>query len=133
MTERGNTSNTGNTNNIDVFRGEIMAAKKSNRDLKEILDKIPQDKQLIAAELVEELTFMRETLSDLKKQIKASGTVEHFKQGAQDFLRESPALKAYNTTVQRYSVMYRQLTDLMGKTQEAEKSNAVYDFLKEGF
>jgi len=110
-----------------------MAAKKTKTDLKEILDKIPQDKQLIAAELVEELTFMRETLSELKKQIKASGTVEHFEQGSQSFLRESPALKAYNTTVQRYSVMYRQLTDLMGKTQEAEKSNAVYDFLKEGF
>lgn len=109
-----------------------MAGRRTKADLKEILDKIPQDKQLIGAELVEELSFMRDTLKDLKKQIKESGTVEHFTQGKQDFLRESPALKAYNTTVQRYSVMYRQLTDLMGKTQEAEKSNAVYDFLKEG-
>lgn len=52
--------------------------------------------------------------------------------GKQSFMRESPALKSYNTTVQRYSVMYRQLTDLIGKSAEAEKSNAVYDFIKEG-
>ena len=74
---------------------------------------------------------MEKTLERLRIQISETGEVEHFQQGKQDFLRESPALKAYNTTVQRYSVMYRQLADLMGKSAEAEKSNAVYDFLKE--
>ena len=74
---------------------------------------------------------MEQTLERLKAQIVETGELEHFQQGNQDFLRESPALKAYNTTVQSYSEMYRQLTDLMGKSAEAEKSNAVYDFLKE--
>lgn len=98
----------------------------------EILNKIPEDKRAIGEKLVAELTFLEQTLARLKKTIGEYGEVEHFQQGKQDFLRESPALKAYNTTVQRYSVMYRQLTDLMGKSPEAEKSNAVYDFLKEG-
>ncbi len=75
---------------------------------------------------------MTETLEDLKKNIRESGTVEHFKQGKQDFLRENPALKSYNTTIQRYSLLYRQLSDLAGKSPEAEKSNPVYDFIKEG-
>lgn len=99
---------------------------------KKILKNIPEDKQPIAAKLIEELTFMETTLKKLRKQIEDYGEVEEFKQGSQEFLRESPALKGYNTMVQRYSVMNRQLTDLMGKSQEAEKSNAVYDFLKEG-
>lgn len=103
--------------------------KKTSFD--EILKKIPEDKRYIGEKLVTELSFIENTLDRLRKQIAESGEVEHFKQGSQDFLRESPALKAYNTTVQRYSVMYRQLTDLMGKSTEAEKSNAVYDFLKE--
>lgn len=103
--------------------------KKTSFD--EILKKIPEDKRYIGEKLVTELSFIEKTLDRLRKQIAESGEVEHFKQGSQDFLRESPALKAYNTTVQRYSVMYRQLTDLMGKSSEAEKSNAVYDFLKE--
>jgi len=99
---------------------------------KTILEKIPEDKKPIAAKLIEELTFMEKTLANLKTQIENCGEVEEFTQGKQNFLRESPALKGYNTMVQRYSVMNRQLTDLMGKSTEAEKSNAVYDFLKEG-
>ena len=108
-----------------------MARKTMKAEFREILEKIPDDKEVIGKKLIEELSFMEKTLASLKRQIEENGELEHFQQGKQDFLRESPALKGYNTTVQRYSVMYRQLTDLMGKTQEAEKSNAVYDFLKE--
>ncbi len=108
-----------------------MARKAIKPEFREILEKIPDDKKVIGRKLIEELSFMEKTLASLKRQIEENGELEHFQQGKQDFLRESPALKGYNTTVQRYSVMYRQLTDLMGKTQEAEKSNAVYDFLKE--
>lgn len=108
-----------------------MARKTMKAEFREILEKIPDDKKVIGKKLIEELNFMEKTLASLKRQIEENGELEHFQQGKQDFLRESPALKGYNTTVQRYSVMYRQLTDLMGKTQEAEKSNAVYDFLKE--
>ena len=108
-----------------------MARKTMKAEFREILEKIPDDKKVIGKKLIEELSFMEKTLASLKRQIEENGELEHFQQGKQDFLRESPALKGYNTTVQRYSVMYRPLTDLMGKTQEAEKSNAVYDFLKE--
>ena len=108
-----------------------MARKTMKAEFREILEKIPDDKKVIGKKLIEELSFMEKTLASLKRQIEENGELEHFQQGKQDFLRESPALKGYNTTVQRYSVMYRQLTDLMGKTQEADKSNAVYDFLKE--
>ena len=103
----------------------------SRTSYKKILAKIPEDKRLIGEKLITELGFMEKTLGRLRAQIEDSGEVEHFEQGKQDFLRESPALKAYNTTVQRYSVMYRQLTDLMSKSTEAERSNAVYDFIKE--
>ena len=106
-----------------------MAMKKEYR---EILAKIPDDKRTVGKKLIEELSFMEKTLQSLRKQIDEGGVIEEFNQGKQSFIRESPALKAYNTTVQRYSVMYRQLTDLIGKSAEAEKSNAVYDFLKEG-
>lgn len=109
-----------------------MPRKRIKAEFKTILEKIPDDKKTIGKKLIEELTFMERTLASLKRQIEDSGEIEHFQQGKQDFLRESPALKSYNTTVQRYSVMYRQLTDLIGKSAEAEKSNAVYDFLKEG-
>ena len=104
---------------------------KKNKKFDEILNKIPEPKRYIGENLVKELIFIDDTLTELKKQIKSEGVLEHFQQGKQDFQRESPALKAYNTTVQRYSVMYRQLNDLMGKTSELEKDNEVYNFLKD--
>lgn len=105
--------------------------KKTTTKFDEILAKIPDDKRYIGEKLIAELVFIEKTLDRLKVIIDENDVVEPFKQGKQDFTRELPALKAYTSTVQRYSVIYRQLTDLMGKSTEAEKSNAVYDFLKE--
>lgn len=107
----------------------MAARKRINTELKEILTKIPEDKQTIAARLIDELVFMQKTLATLKRQIDENGTVELFEQGKQSFMRESPALKSYNTTIQRYSSLYKQLCDMLPK-EETTKSNAVYDFLK---
>lgn len=109
-----------------------MARKKISTELKNILEKVPEDKKTIAGRLADELIFMQATLADLKKQIKENGTVEHFEQGKQNFLRESPALKSYNVTLKSYSNLYKQLTDLLPKDQATKKENELYDFIKEG-
>ncbi len=109
-----------------------MARKKKVAELEAILERIPEDKKYVGQKIIDELVFMQDTLTTLKRKIKEKGTEEEFIQGKQNFVRESTALRSYNTTVQRYSALYKQLTDLMPKTQEAEKSNAVYDFLKGG-
>lgn len=109
-----------------------MAKKKITTEIREILERIPEDKKAIAGRLADELIFMQATLADLRKQVKEYGTIELFKNGKQEMLRESPALKSYNTTIQRYSQLYKQLTDLLPEVKEAEKANAVYDFIKEG-
>ena len=110
----------------------LMKKTETSTEFDQLVEKVADDRKAVARNIVEELTFMKETLSILKDQIRKTGTIEQFKQGKQEFLRESPALKSYNTTVQRYSLLYRQLCDLAGKTIEAEKSNPVYDFLKSG-
>ena len=109
-----------------------MARKRINTELKEILERIPEDKKAIAGRIADELIFLQGTLADLKKQIKETGTVERFEQGKQSFLRESPALKSYNVTITRYSQLYKQLSDMLPAEKEAQKANAVYDFIKEG-
>lgn len=103
---------------------------KDIRKLKKILKLVPQDRKDIAEKLIAEISFMAETLADLRAYIQENGTVDHFKQGKQEFLRESPALKAYNTTIQRYSLLYRQLTDLLPPPEVNEKKkNEVLDFI----
>lgn len=81
--------------------------------LKKILKEVPEDRQPIANNIYDELVFMQQTLVVLKKQVESEGPVSMFKQGQQEFLREHPALKAYNTTIQRYSLLSKQLIDLL--------------------
>lgn len=108
-----------------------MSRKRISTELKELLEKVPEDKQPIAGRLAEELIFMQGTLADLRKRINEYGTVELFEQGKQKFLRENPALKSYNTTIQRYSALYKQLSEMLPKEAETKKTNAVYKFIEE--
>lgn len=110
-----------------------MANKKTSKNLKElkqILKEIPEDRQAIAQSLYDELVFMQKTMQVLKKQIEEQGPTAMFKQGKQEFLREHPALKAYNTTAQRYSLLSKQLTDLLPKTSGPAQKDELLDFVK---
>lgn len=108
-----------------------MARKKKVVELEAILEQIPDDKKYIGQKIIDELIFIDETLITLKRKIREKGTEEEFIQGKQQFIREATALTSYNKTVQRYSTLYKQLTDLMQKNLEVQSSNAVFDFLKE--
>lgn len=105
-------------------------AARVKRQFNKILKQIPEDKKPIGESLIKELSFMAVTLDELKEEVTERGTIDLFKQGSQEFLRENPALKAYNTTVQRYSLLYKQLTDLLPKTAEDSQESALYEFIK---
>ena len=109
-----------------------MARRKLSTELKEILEKIPQDKKAVAARLADELVFMQETLAELRQQVKANGTLEHFIQGKQDFWRESPALRGYNNTLKQYNSTFKQLCDLLPKEDTTRSTgNPLYDFIED--
>lgn len=106
--------------------------KKKKTEIEKLVELVPEDKRMIAERLLEELSFMDETLEQLKGEVRKRGAVDEFKQGKQEFLRESPALKAYNTTIQRYSLLSKQLADLLPKQAQDNAETALLDFLKEG-
>lgn len=113
-----------------------MAVKDDNeklkdlRKLRKILKLVPADRKDIAEKLIQRITFMAGVLDDLQEQIQQNGTIDHFKQGAQEFDRESPTLKSYNTTIQRYSLLYKQLVDLLPPPEiDTKKKNEVLDFI----
>lgn len=108
-----------------------MSRKKISTELKTILEKVPADKQTIAARLADELVFMQATLTDLKKMVKETGAIEYFQQGTQAFYRESPALKSYNNTLKQYNSTFKQLCDLLPKGETTGSSgNPLYDFIE---
>ena len=104
--------------------------KLLSNQLKELIPLIEVNKRGVACRLCEELCFMYETLTELKEQIKEHGTVEMFKNGKQEFMRESAALKGYNTLIRNYTACYKQLCDLLPKEVEVKPSNAVLDLMK---
>lgn len=108
----------------------IPAVSQEMKKLKTILKQIPKDRQPVAQSLYNELVFMQKTLETLKQQVEEEGPTAMFKQGAQEFLREHPALKGYNTTVQRYSLLYKQLTDLLPPAADPQQSDPLIDFIK---
>ncbi|MFB4472718.1 hypothetical protein ACDI16_07195 [Oceanobacillus caeni] len=99
------------------------------RKLKKLLKDIPEDRQPIGQGLYNELVFMQNTMTKLKQQVEEEGAVSMFKQGKQEFLREHPALKAYNTTIQRYSLIYKQLVDLLPKMEEKPHDDPLISFI----
>lgn len=109
--------------------------KEFGTDLKqfeELLKIIPDERKTIAQKLVTEICFITKTLEDLRKTIEATGTVDLFEQGKQRFMRENPALKAYNTTIQRYSLLYKQLESMIPKNQQEPHENELYNFINQG-
>ncbi|WP_352399094.1 hypothetical protein [Anaerotignum sp.] len=102
------------------------------KQLKKMIKQIPEDRKPIAEKLAKEIVFMAETLDELKDTVKERGAVDLFEQGKQKFMRESPALKAYNTTIQRYSLLYKQFTDLLPKQTQDNTDSALYEFIKRG-
>lgn len=108
----------------------ITAISSDMKKLKMILKQIPKDRLPIAQSLYNELVFIQNTLDTLKAQVEEEGPTAMFKQGKQEFLREHPALKAYNTTVQRYSLLYKQLVDLLPPTNVIQKEDELIDFIK---
>lgn len=96
-----------------------MARKKivspNITDLADMVNLIPADRKPMAETLAGEIAFMARTLDALKQTVTERGAVDMYQNGTQSFMRESPALKAYNTTVQRYSLLYKQLAELLPK------------------
>ena len=88
-------------------------------------------KRLTAKNLIEEAAFMKSTLKELKFLIDEKGPIDEMPQGEYSILREHPALKSYNTMVQRYSTIIKQLMDLLPKEQQKEIDDGFEDFLND--
>lgn len=99
------------------------------KKLKTLLKQVPADRLCIAQSLYKELVFMQNTLESLRTQVETEGAVSMFKQGRQEFMREHPALKGYNTTIQRYNLIFKQFTDLLPPAK-VEETDELMEFIQ---
>lgn len=91
--------------------------------LTNIFKDIDKNKRLSAKGLIEEAAYMKATLKELKKSIDEDGPIDEMPQGDYSILREHPALKAYNTMVQRYTTVIDKLSGMLPKEVAKETSD----------
>ena len=112
--------------------------KKANKEtlikreiarLTNLFKDIERNRRLSTKGLIEEAAFMKATLIELKESINENGPIDEMPQGEYSILREHPALRSYNTMVQRYSGILKQLTDLLPKEVQKEVDDGFNDFV----
>ena len=109
---------------------ETLVNREINR-LTNLFKDVDANKRLTAKGLIEEASFMKATLQELKEMIDKQGPIDEMPQGEYSILREHPALKSYNTMVQRYTNIINQLTNLHPKEEiKQEVDDGFDDFLK---
>ena len=119
-------------NNLSELRKAVSALSPERRD--------------IAERIIAEIEFLEKTLESLKSLITSEGailgavelddlTVEYFGKAfprRTGFLKENPALKVYNTTIQRYSLLFKQVTDMLPEVRQDQPTDPLAEFIKQG-
>ena len=114
-----------------------MASTKTGKygAYQENFNKVDPSRQAVAEKYIAELKFMESQLKKLKQTIRKEGAVDEFQQGKQSMMRESPAMKAYCSLVQRYGDMGKKLADLLPDKKDMARSAAgekLASFLEKG-
>ena len=116
------------THDIDQV---ISFFTKEIKKLDKIFKNIDENKLKIVNPLIHQCAFMSAELQDLKELIKQNGSVEFYKNGANQYGRKkSAAVEVYNAMIKNFATILKQLYDLLPKN-DAEPDDGFNDFLNE--
>lgn len=103
--------------------------KKEISKFKKFLKDLPKNKMTAAEGLIQEAAFMRATLQELKATIDEDGPIDIYVQGENEYPREHPAVKSYNTMIQRYTTVCKELFNLLPKEGPKTVDDGFDEFL----
>ena len=96
--------------------------------LKKLFPPGDKDKLKAVDGLIQRAAFMRVTLEDLESVVNDSGVLDHFVQGSNEYDREHPALKSYNSTIKNYVNTMRAICDALPDSSTA--ADELTEFLR---
>lgn len=95
------------------------------RRISRALKSIPEDKRNVAKKLMEEAAYMTQVIADSREEIDKNGIIEIYQNGEnQSGRKKNPAVEIYDRTVNSYSKIIKQLTDLMPDSVAAQAVGA---------
>lgn len=95
--------------------------KKNERRIKVLFKEVPAEKRQFVDALIYQFAVTTVTLERLVDELNNGDILEDFTNGKQQFRRESPALRGYNTTIKSFTALVNQL---IAQLPEPEKKNA---------
>lgn len=111
----------------DMSNHEKNDAKK--RKIKKLFRDLPTEKKQFAEGLINQFAVTSVTLERLADAINNGDLIEDFVQGAQKMRRESPALRAYNTTIKSFSTLTNQLINLLPEKEKKTAGDELMQFI----
>ena len=88
--------------------------KKEITKLNKIFKNINEDKKKLCVNLIKNVAFMSVALADLQVEINKNGPIITGKNGnGFEVAQENPAQKSYNTMINRYTSVIKQLADML--------------------
>lgn len=106
------------------------AIKKEKAKLQRIFKDLPTDVKSVNEGLIQNAAFMLVTLQELQEDIKEKGAIMECKSGnGFDTIKDNPAQKAYTTMISRYTVIIKQLTDLLPNPNETTTGAELLNFI----
>ncbi|MBN1079222.1 hypothetical protein [Clostridium botulinum] len=106
--------------------------KQEINRIKKLYKDFSKDKAKVLEGLMNEAAFMRICLEDLRIDLIKNGMTELFVQGDQEFMRERPEVKVYTNFIQKYSVVMKQLIDVLPVEIKKDEADALMEFIKKG-
>lgn len=98
---------------------------KEMRRLNKIFENVADDKKKLCSNLIKNAAFMAVTLEELQERIQSEGAVITSMNGnGFETMQEHPAQKSYNTMINRYSSIIRQLTELLPSDRQDAVTSA---------
>lgn len=106
--------------------------KQEINRIKKLYKDFPKEKSKVFEGLINEVSFIRISLEEVRKDLIKNGLTELFEQGEQSFNRERPEVKIYSNFMKIYSSAMKQLIDLLPTEIKKEESDALMNFLQKG-
>lgn len=106
---------------------------KEEKRIKKIFKDYPKETNELVKPLIDKCAFLYSELMEAEAQIQKFGSVERYKNGANQWgKKKSASVEVHNIMIKNYALIVKQLIDLLPATSTDEAMEEFKDYLKKG-
>ena len=106
---------------------------KEEKRIKKIFKDYPNEINELVKPLIDKCAFLYSELVEAEAQIQKFGSVERYKNGANQWgKKKSASVEVHNIMIKNYALIVKQLIDLLPATSTDEAMEEFKDYLKKG-